>query len=67
MWVRSLKARLLLSEAKGPVLGRLSASPHPQYKPRTLTLQLHSHEAQAGAPSRASFPHHTVDRVWRQP
>ena len=35
MRVRSLKARLLLSEAKGPVLGRPSASSHPQYKPRT--------------------------------
>ena len=67
MRVRSLKARLLLNEAKGPVPGLPSASPHTQYKPRTLSLQLHSHEAQAGAPSRASFPHHTVDGVWRQP
>ena len=67
MRLRSLKARLLLSEATGPVLGRPGASPRHQYKPRTLSLQLHSHEAQAGAPSRASFPHHTVDRVWRQP
>ena len=67
MRVRSLKARLLLSEAKSPVLDHPSASPHTQYKPRTLTLQLHLHEAQAGAPSRASFHNHTVDVVWRQP
>ena len=67
MRLRSLKARLVLSEATDLVLGRPSAPPHPQYKPRTLSLQLHSHEAQAGAPSRASFPHHTVDGVWRQP
>ena len=63
----SLKARLLLTEVQSPVPGRPGAPPHHQYKPRTLSLQLYSHEAQAGAPSRASFPHHTVDGVWRQP
>ena len=31
--------------------------PRHQYKPDTLSLRLHSHEAQAGTPSRASFHH----------
>ena len=52
---RSLKARLLLTEVKSPVLGRPSTPPHHQYKPSTLSLRLHSHKAQAGTPLRASF------------
>ena len=50
---RSLKARLLLTEVQSPSLGRPSAPPHHQYNPRTLSLRLYSHEAQAGTPSRA--------------
>ena len=53
----SLKARLLLPEVESPVLGRPSTPPRHQYKPHTLSLRLHSHDAQAGTPSRASFHH----------
>ena len=44
---RSLKARVLLPEVKSPVLGRPSTPPRHQYKPHTLSLWLHSHEAVA--------------------
>ena len=53
----SLKARLLLTEVRSPGLGRSSTPPHHQYKPRTLSLRLYSHEAEGGTPSRASFHH----------
>ena len=54
---RSLKAMLLLTDVRSPVLGRPSTLAHHQYKPRTLSLRLYSHEAEAGTPVRASFHH----------
>ena len=62
MGSRSLKARLLLTEVKSPVLGRASTPPHHQYKPCALSLRLYSHKAQAGSPSRALF-HHPVEHL----